>query len=248
MNYLKTVLVAIALFAAHTALAVVVPRAGVNDPRIGFVDYNPNDVVRITGYIGYVTLVKFEQGEELEPISILGFSKAWEIRKVDNDLTIKLVASPEQDAATNLIIRSNRRQYHFELVPGNRRGVAESPRERGLMFQVRFIYEKSDNRSGDQAAIPPADSKLNYRYSAQGETKQFPTRVWDNGTFTYLRFSNAQEIPAPFVFDENGESMTAFHMDGRVMVVHRVVKNLRLRTGQTVVCITREDPLMSGAK
>ena len=234
------------------ANAVDEPKPGKTDSRMRKVRYNPDDVVRLIGYVGYTITVFFEQGETIEPIVsesgksidpvILGNPEAWSALWVENTLTLKPSIKKGEKASTSLTVKTNRRRYVFELILGSNDGITDTPNAKGMMFQVSFLYGEEPKTAPIGSDAPQA---RNYRYSAQGSQEDAPYQVWDNGYETSMRFYQQQEIPSVFIVDASGnESMVAKHMEvGKTLVIHGVFKQLRLRYGNRVLCIIKEDPL-----
>lgn len=78
---------------------------------------------------------------------------------------------------------------------------------------------------------------------AQGRASDdiVPTLVFDDGLFTYLRFPGNREVPAVFhVLGDGSESLVNTRMDGDLLIVDRVSRQLRLRAGSAVVGIWNE--------
>lgn len=77
-----------------------------------------------------------------------------------------------------------------------------------------------------------------------------PTEVYDDGSFTYLRFAPRADMPAVYYVNEDRiEKLATFNVKDDVLVVHRVAPTLVLRRGDSLVaCIYNEayDPV--GAK
>ena len=78
-------------------------------------------------------------------------------------------------------------------------------------------------------------------YSVQGASDLQPSEVTDNGRFTVLRFPANQPLPSIFAVSADGEeSLVPFDVRGEFVVIHAVVPGLRLRRGQSVLCIFNE--------
>jgi type IV secretion system protein VirB9 len=81
-------------------------------------------------------------------------------------------------------------------------------------------------------------------YMYEGETAIAPFEMWDDGTFTYLRFYAQIDLPSAFIINEDGSESTANrHFEKDVMVIERVARKFVLRKGTSVVCIYNENPL-----
>src|SRR3546814_18187949 len=81
-------------------MAEDVPTRGAHDSRIRFVDYNPDQVVRINGVFRAASQIVFREGETIATVA-LGDTVSWEVAPADNALFIK----PRESAPpTNLLV------------------------------------------------------------------------------------------------------------------------------------------------
>lgn len=227
------------------------------DSRIRIVDYKRDEVVTIYGYFGFVTLVELEADEEIDAdASSIGFVGPWEVKPLRNKFTIKprweekTKGVDGKEAAvpfpanvdSNLLIVTDKRSYLFTLKCVSR-CVASSVEAKGMTYLLRFRFPDPKFAGSDDLA----ENKRNYRYSAQsmpGTEGDDPASVWDDSTFTYLRFYKLQEIPAVFVVNPDGtESVVDTSVQqGDTIVVPRVVKTLILRKGEKyATLIIKED-------
>jgi type IV secretion system protein VirB9 len=110
---------------------------------------------------------------------------------------------------------------------------------------------------------PPSPSALvNERLQAQpqvvntaysmaegaGSADIVPDLVFDDGRFTYLRFTGNRELPAVFhVLGDGSESLVNARMEGDLLVVDRVSRRLMLRAGSAVVGLWNEAFDLDGA-
>ena len=242
------------LFPAAALAAVLVlaePAAAQDqaDPRIRELAYDPAAVYRIAGAYRAATQIVFSPQEAIRHAAI-GDSVAWEVAAEGSVLFLK---PRERPAATNLLVVTERageiRHYAFELVagePGDRTAVA---------WQVRFRYPADDQARAAQALAVQAeaaearliglelqrgvlDGPRNLAWSAQGDAALQPSEVSDNGRFTVLRFPGVQALPALFEVGEDGsERLVPYDVRGEFVVVHGVVRGLRLRRGRSVLCL-----------
>jgi len=249
---LAIVAVALTLTAATPALAVEVPKAGLSDPRIKTVDYDPSQVVRLVGIFRTATQIVFAADETVQHVA-LGDSSAWEVAADKNVLFIKPKA---KGAPTDLIVTTEHggetRSYVFDLVTQARAKRQES------YFVLRFRYP-ADDKQRAQAVVSAVEAALqkkllelklergavegvrNLAYSEQGPADLQPSEVSDNGRFTVLRFPGAQAVPAIYTVAPNGsEALAAFDVRGEFVVVHAIAPGLRLRRGREVLCITND--------
>lgn len=244
-------MLALALVSAATrpALAVETPKAGVVDARVRTVDYDPLQVVRITGVYRTATQVLFGETETILHVA-LGDTTAWDVAAERNIVFVKPKAA---HGLTNLIVTTalpggGARNYTFELTIGGQ------GRRTGL-FVLRFRYP-ADLRAAATSAISAEEQALlaritalklergsiegrrNLAYQVQGATSLQPSEVTDNGRFTILRFPAAQAIPAVYqVTPDGSESVVPFDVRGEFVVIHGTAQQFRLRRGRDVLCI-----------
>lgn len=242
--------------AASPVMAEVVPLAANADARIRYVDYNPDDVVAITGVFRTATQIVFGASERIEHVA-LGDTVAWQVAAQENVLFLK---PTDAHAPTNLIVSTRRgtelRNYNFELTA---RPGAIGARTPNTFFQVRFRYpddlraqlaaQHNANLAAQAAAVETKivnmelglgvlEGARNFAYSGEGSSALQPSEISDNGRFTVMRFPANQSIPAIFTVTPDGtESVVPFDVRGEFVVVHATSEQFRLRRGNEVLCI-----------
>ena len=253
---IRGLLLAAMLLAPSIAHASDTPLPGAVDARMRTVDYHPGQVYRVTGVFRTATQILFGEGESIIHVA-LGDTISWEVAPAANILFLK---PKERAGPTNLIVVTKDgdvvRSYNFEL---NARSGAISARSQDTMFQVRFRYPAEERaafiRAQAQAAQVQAviiegtavklaldaavvQGNRNLKYSLKGDRDLQPSEVTDNGQFTVLRFPRSQPIPTIFsVLPDGSESIVPFDVRDDFVVVHAVVKQLRLRRGGSLLCI-----------
>jgi len=224
--------------------AETIPKGGPYDARIKTVAYNASDVVKIIGHYGYSTDIEFAPGEHVQNIA-LGDSLAWEVAPAGSHLFVK---PREDNAVTNATVVTNKRVYQLSLDARHVTGLTGA-HSAGMFFEVRFRYPddaaalaRARRAGADQARLlaklDATPKPINWDYYACGERSLWPSEVYDDGRFTYLRFPNAQEIPAVFIINADGtESLVNGAMRGDQYVVQTTTRKLVLRRGKSVACI-----------
>jgi len=237
------------------ALAVQTPQPGLIDTRVRTVDFDPLQVVRITGVYRTATQILFGEDETILHVAV-GDATAWDVAAEKNILFIKPKAA---HGVTNMIVTTQlpdgkARNYIFELTMG-----AQARHSIGAaLFALRFRYP-SDVEAAAGAAISAQEAALiarltamklergvvegqrNLRYEVQGAQALAPSEVSDNGRFTLMRFPAGQVIPAIFQVTADGaESQVAFDVRGEFAVIHGTAKAFRLRRGRDVLCVYNE--------
>ncbi|MNE53981.1 Type IV secretion system protein virB9 precursor [compost metagenome] len=159
----------------------------------------------------------------------------------------------ERHQATNLLVVTERegaiRHYAFELL------AREADDRTAIAYQVRFRYPADEQAQAARALALQAEAveqrliglelergviegTRNLAWSAQGDAALQPSEVSDNGRFTVLRFPGVQALPAVFEVGEDGsERLIPYDVRGEFVVIHGVTRGLRLRRGQSVLCL-----------
>lgn len=209
--------------------AATQPRSVSTDSHIKMVQYDPNNVVKLSGHYGYQTQVTFAPGEAVQNVS-LGDSMAWQAVPVANNLFIKPVASSK----TNMTVLTNKYSYNFQL-DSEKQDVSPT-------YKLQFIYpEGGFTASGLRGGVGTFNpDKINWKYSFTGEEDLAPETVFDNGQFTYFKFDMdlTDRLPSVFVVDKGRhETLVNYHMQGNYMVVNSTAKEFNLRDGDKVTTV-----------
>ena len=243
------------------ASAEITPKYGKYDPRVRAIEYNKSDVTRLTTFFGVSTHIAFSGDEKIVDIA-LGDPTAWEIIPRVNNLYIRPLAD---NPDTNLTIITDKRSYQFALFTATRAETDKTAwQDPNLIYSLSFTYaDEEDERikllkEKEQLTAKLDDAKEtlksqnlaeeNIDYWVAGSKQITPTKAKDDGRFIYLTFSNNRDIPAIYEVDEFGEeSLINTSVEGNTVVIHRMVKQLRLRKGNYVACvINRSFDLDSG--
>lgn len=245
------------LLTATAAQAEISPDRGAFDARVRVVDYNAQNVVRLTTFYGVSTHVQFADGEVIEDIAS-GDDTAWKIvPRSGNHLFIKPQAT---DADTNMTVVTNKRTYQFALIVRSANRMDEKAwRDPNLIFSLSFRYpddiraqqladaavqqKKADKQTisqrFEQSKLDTADT--NFDYWAAGADEAMPTAVKDNGQYMSFQFANNRDVPSFFAEDEHGnEQKLQTTPDGNWIVVHRTWRKVTLRKGEFVACVVNK--------
>nr|WP_312119748.1 TrbG/VirB9 family P-type conjugative transfer protein [Brevundimonas diminuta] len=237
-----------ALLSASILMSAAPVLAKEHVSRIRDLTYEPGSVYSIQGGFRTATQIVFAPDETIRHVAV-GDSVAWEVAAEGSVLFLK---PRERHSPTNLLVVTERagdiRHYAFEL---SARDIA------GAAYRLRFRYP-SDEQTATEAflaqAAEAAEMRLvglalsqgavegprNLAWSAQGDAALQPSEVSDNGRFTVLRFPGGQALPAIFEVDGDVERLVPYDVRGEFVVIHGVVRGLRLRRGQAVLCLFNE--------
>ncbi len=211
--------------------------------------YNPNELYRYFGHYTYQGFIEFSAGETISTIS-MGNPTLWLVETLDNRIFLKPVG--EDNSETNMTVLTNKKVYHFELVAKEAKGLAD----KDLIFVVKFSYpDDKDKNLVEFAKTPPSDepdmrdlSSYNFNYQYTGEKTIAPSKVFDDGVFTYFQFnSRNSEVPAIYSVDSEGfESLINYRITGTYMVVEKVAPQYSLRNGSDIVCVYNMETYING--
>lgn len=220
------------------------PTKGLIDQRIRTTLYNPDEVYRLYGFVGFHLDIEFEADEIFISISG-GDLDALTYSAHENVLTLKpKVASAEM----NLAVTTNKHRYYFEYT------ASEQPPGRHadqVMYVVRFKYPPPPKAAGDSMtpeeriqqdlARAPRARPHNVDYWYCGNPSVKPLAASDDGVHTRLTFAAKGELPALFVRNDDGsESLLNFSLDQGDVIIHRVAPRFIVRRGKLTGCIVNK--------
>jgi type IV secretion system protein VirB9 len=237
---LNVVLLVALSVVATVSIAETVPLRGTVDSRIRTTTYNPDEVYKLSGLVGYAIELIFEDGETFSGTGG-GDLGGVTIDAHGNSVLLKPKATI---VATNLVVFTDRRAYRFDY------SVSLKPRDGhtdDLMYAVRFLYPPKKDANGDTVQTK-IDRELagtarprNSDYWYCGHHSLMPTAASDDGVHTRLTFGRQSEIPAIFVRNEDGsESLLNFSMETGDVVIHRVAPKFIVRRGRLTGCIVNQ--------
>jgi type IV secretion system protein VirB9 len=229
---------ALAALACHDAPAQETAASG--DARIRTAVYAADEVYRLQGYVGFQIDLEFERGETFIGLGA-GDVESLTFAAQDNHLFLKPRAAGIE---TNLTVLSSRRTYHFQYLAGVRR-AGTMPAE--MIYVLRFVYPapapaeqvgESVEHELSQATLGRAH---NLEYAFCGSATLKPEMAWDDGVQTHLRFGSRQELPAIFLYNDDGsESLVNFTVAADELILHRVARRFIVRRGHLMGCIVNQ--------
>lgn len=216
------------------------------------IPYRPDQVVRVNTGLGIATQIEISPQEQIKDFGT-GFSDGWELVRRDNVFYIR---PKNVDVDTNMYIRTNMRSYLLDLrVSATKWKTLEEAKNAGVFYKIRFVYgneepDKASPLASANAVLSPtaaalnsqSNYHLNYDYSTNSDVSTIvPTRVYDNGQFTYIHLPPMANFPAVFGRnDRNGEEfLVNTKSEKNVMVVLGVYPFLVMRLGSDVVGLRR---------
>ena len=234
---------ALSALASMPAYAELTPARGLVDPRVRVVAYDPEQVIKLHGFVGYQIHFQFAEGETFVNLAA-GDNKALDVGYEANHLVLKPLA---EKVATNITVLTNRRVYQFDYSASAAR---PDPDRQDVIYSLRFIYpqdearkaaeELEQQRTNLKLASADQDSRRarNTNYWGCGAAAIRPDTAYDDGVQTRLRFAAHSEFPTLYVKnDDDSESLVNFTVDHDEVVIHRVARSFVLRRSKLVACI-----------
>jgi type IV secretion system protein VirB9 len=257
------------VFVAFVANAAPSAEPPATDPRLREVTYDPRAVVTVPVKRGVVTLVVLDADEVITEVAAgLGgdCSKAeapWCIAAQPGGRYLFVKAKSSASAANTLAVVTDRRTHSFRFVvlgdadpkPPVYRLIVKAPMVHSAPARVA-VRDSAPLVAPALVPPPPSPQEIvaerlqakpqvrNTNYSiAEGKGSQdiVPALVFDDGRFTYLRFTGNREVPAVFhVLGDGSETLVNARMEDDLLVVDRVSRRLMLRAGSAVVGVWNE--------
>src|SRR6202051_2753340 len=119
--------------------AELTPARGLVDPRVRIVAYDPEQVIRLHGYVGYQIHFQFADGETFVNLAA-GDNKALDVGYEANHSVLKPLA---EKVSTNITVITNRRVYQFDYSASADR---PDPDRQDVIYSLRFIYPQDEAR------------------------------------------------------------------------------------------------------
>ena len=239
------------------------------DPRLREVIYDPRKVVAVPVRRGVVTLVVLDADEVITEVAAglggdcLKAESAWCVAAQPGGRHVFVKPKSAASAANTLVVVTDHRTHSFRFVvladddpaaPVYRLVVKTPTRAAPLArrlppapFPLVALPAVPPDTPPQQLVAERLQARpqvVNWQYSfAEGEGSQdiVPSLVFDDGRFTYLRFSGNREVPAVFhVLGDGSETLVNARMEDELLVVDRVSRRLMLRAGSAVVGLWNE--------
>jgi type IV secretion system protein VirB9 len=236
----KSTALCAALALAGTVHAAQNTQTAPGDPRIRFVNYDPNNIVTVYGRIGTDTLILFEKGETVIDMTG-GDTEAWGANtpRARNGIFVKPKATV---ANTNIHVITNKRIYNFDM--------KLAPRGQVSYLMLTFRYPAAETAASTEAAgkekvrglLAAAHVAKNRKYTVQGAGSITPIEASDDGTVTTFRFAAHGTVPAFYTKGEDGkEHLVNFNAEANdTLTTHAVSAKFILRAGDLVACVFNE--------
>lgn len=215
-------------------------------------EYQPDRIYQVRTGLGITTQIELSPNEKVLDFST-GFSNGWDLTRRENVFYLK---PKNVDVDTNMVIRTARHSYIFELkVVATDWTALDQAKQAGVQYKITFKYpNNTDFVAPAETAVQLSTSldksrryNFSYDYAARGKQAWLtPTTVYDDGQFTYVRINNLKDIPTgnfPAIFARDKEEGEDFVVNTTVendtLIVHGTYNFLVIRHGTHVVGLRR---------
>lgn len=234
---IRAITVALCCVLTTPAMALDAPKHSRADHRVRYANYNPADVINLNAVIGVASVIVLED-DEVYKFHVFGDSEAYEFTHFENNLFFKPIAN---DADSNLIVITNKRNYTFKVTYSNDRNSQALYK---LVMRYPDTKAKERYQENKKQAVKQSFAKVGQpvnwaSYTKSGDIELAPVHIWDDGRQTWMQFNDTAEIPAIYRVTSTGqEVITNHHMaDPTTLVLHRTADRWHLRLGEQVAAI-----------
>ncbi|MBD8689854.1 MULTISPECIES: P-type conjugative transfer protein VirB9 [unclassified Rhizobium] len=267
----RFVLAVASLVTAGAAFAEDTPAAGRHDPRMRYLSYNPDEVVKLSTAVGSTLVVTFGPTETVTAVAV---SNSRDLSALPRGNYLFFKASQQLPAQPVIVLTSSEagmRRYVFSISSRSMANLEKGQPD--LYYSVQFGYpqdeaaarrrlaeQKANEANGRAAAgyqrraqemlnYPMANNEppsTNWNYVGQGDHSLLPIEVFDDGHTTRFRFPGNMRIPSIYRVNPDGREATAnYTVKGDYVEVPSVAKGWKLRDGRTLLCVwnTNFDPV-----
>ena len=223
--------------------------ARVQPVRNGFINavqvypYSPGALYQVYTAPGQVTDIALQAGEQLVgtgPVSA-GDTVRWIIGDTesgvgDNRKVHILIKPTRPELQTNLVINTDRRTYHLELLSTEKTYMASVSWQYPHDQIVALRRQNAAAIAAQPVAAGVDISSLNFRYVIEGDTPPWrPLRAFDDGSKVYIEFPpgiRQGEMPPLFIIGAGGDSeLVNYRARQNYYVVDRLFAAAELRLG-----------------
>ncbi|MCX8570869.1 P-type conjugative transfer protein TrbG [Aminobacter sp. MET-1] len=170
--------------------------------------------------------IELQPGEAVRDV-LVGDTVRWKIEPATSGAiggqAIHLIVKPsEPDLVTSMVVTTSRRTYHIQLKSHHSQYMARV----GFEYPEDVTSKLTDMNARLEASIMPGAAvpaeRLNFGYTVSGNARWRPTRVYSDGTKTYIQFPRSisgQDAPVLFVVSGGENRVVNYRMKGDMMVV-----------------------------
>lgn len=182
--------------------------------------------------------IELQPGEIVRDV-LLGDTVRWKVEPATSGTpsgqAVHLIVKPaEAGLTTSMVVTTSRRTYHIQLKSHRNQYMARVGFEYPEDVNARFAEINARMKASIvPGAGVPAD-QLDFNYSASGNAPWKPTRIYSDGTKTYIQFPRSlsgQDAPVLFVVSGGENRIVNYRLNGTMMVVDYQIDHAILVSG-----------------
>lgn len=182
--------------------------------------------------------VQLQAGEAVRDV-LVGDTVRWQIEPASSGSPegqrISLIVKPaEPGLKTSMVVTTSRRTYHINLESDARRYMArvafKYPED--VRKQLAAVNQKIADSIIPGAGVPAEN--LSFNYSVRGSARWKPTRVYTDGTKTYIQFPGglgSGDAPVLYVVSGGQNQIVNYRLKNNMMVVDYLIDKAILISG-----------------
>lgn len=182
--------------------------------------------------------IELQAGEVVRDL-LVGDTVRWKVEPATSgpaeSQRIHLVVKPtEGGLTTSMVVTTSRRTYHIQL----RSHVRDYMARVGFEYPEDVSARLADVNARMQASVIPGAGvpaeRLDFAYGLSGNASWRPSRVYSDGTKTYIQFPRSigsQDAPVLFVTSGGQDRIVNYRMRGDMMIVDYHVDRAVLVSG-----------------
>jgi type IV secretion system protein VirB9 len=182
--------------------------------------------------------IELQAGEVVRDV-LVGDTVRWKVEPATSGAVggqaIHLIVKPaEPGLVTSMVVTTSRRTYHIQLKSHPTQYMArvgfEYPED--VSTKLADINARLESNMIPGAGVPA--EQLNFAYSVSGGASWRPTRVYTDGTKTYIQFPksmSSQDAPVLFVVSGGENRIVNYRMRNGMMVVDYTIDRAVLVSG-----------------
>lgn len=205
--------------------------------------YGPEQFYKIYCKIGYLTDIKFADGESITYVGG-GDTAQWMIDHASVNNTSHLYVKPiANNIATNVIVNTDKGHIYQILLSSGSWFNPMVSWSYGNEDIVKSELKKQEETSYiAQRGVNPENISFNYKIKADKNVDFKPTAVFNDGRRTYIKFKDIKTLPVLFVKDKDDKLILANYksMDN-TFTVDTVFDEAVLKLDEKEVVIIRKD-------
>jgi type IV secretion system protein VirB9 len=182
--------------------------------------------------------IELQPGEIVRDV-LVGDTVRWKVEPATSGApgaqAVHLIVKPaEAGLVTSMVVTTSRRTYHIQLKSHHSQYMARVGFDYPEDISARFAEV---NARMEASIVPgagvPAD-QLNFAFRMSGSARWRPTRIYSDGSKTYIQFPTAmsgQDAPVLFVVSGGQNRIVNYRMNGTMMVVDYYIDQAILVSG-----------------